>query len=80
MRLHEVIKNDLKLKEWDPNIIGWGLDALKDLAKGVRRRKDIDDYRQKDDDDDSVDNKTRQIKRSGGSDDYDHIIKKYRNR
>lgn len=78
MRLHEVIKNDLKLKEWDPNIIGWGLDALKDLTKGVRRKIDIDDVRKDNDEDD--DNSTRRIRRSGGSDDYDHIIKKHRNR
>ena len=79
MRLHEVTKNDKKLAEWDPNIIGWGLDALKDLTKGVRRKIDIDDVR-KDDDDKDDDNTTRRIRRSGGSDDYDHIIKKHRNR
>lgn len=78
MRLHEVIKNDLKLKEWDPNIIGWGLDALKDLTKGVRRKIDIDDVRKDNDEDD--DNSTRRIRRSGGSDDYDHIIKRHRNK
>lgn len=80
MRIHEVAKNDKKLAEWDPNIIGWGLDALKSLTKGVRRRKDIDDYRQKDDANDSDDKKTLQTKRSGGSDDYDHLIKKHMKR
>lgn len=79
MRLHEVTLNDRKLKEWDPNVIGWGLDALKGLTKGVRRKIDIDDVR-KDDDDKDDDNSTRRIRRSGGSDDYDHIIKKHRNR
>jgi hypothetical protein len=80
MRLHEITNNDKKLAEWDPNIIGWGLDALKDLTKGVRRRKDIDDYRKKDDNERHNDNDTKQVRRSGGSDDYDHIIKKYKNR
>lgn len=79
MTVNEVTNNDQKLKEWDPNVIKWGLDAIKDLTKGVRRKNiDIDDLRK--DDDEDKDNTTKKARRSGGSDDYDHIINKHRNK
>jgi len=79
MKIYEITTTDQKLKEWDPNVIKWGLDAIKDLTRGVRKKNiDIDDLRK--DDEEDKDNTTKRVRRSGGSDDYDHIINKHRNR
>jgi len=79
MKIYEIATNDKKLKEWDPTIIGWGLDAIKDLTRGVRKKNvDIDDLRKSYDKD--KDNSTRTVRKSGGSDEYDHIINRHRNR
>lgn len=79
MKLYEIATRDKKLKEWDPTIIGWGLDAIKDLTRGVRKKNiDIDDLRKSYDKD--KDNSTRRIRRVGASDEYDHIINRHRKR
>lgn len=68
----------MKLNEFLDDI---AIDLLKSAGKGIGRlsRSRIDDFR-KDKEDDNDDNTTKNIKRSGGSDDYDHIIKKHMKR
>ena len=68
----------MKLNEFLDDI---AIDLLKSAGKGIGRlsRSRIDDFR-KDKEDDNDDNTTKNIKRSSGSDDYDHIIKKHMKR
>ena len=68
----------MKLNEFLDDL---AIDLLKSAGKGIGRlsRSRIDDFR-KDKEDDNDDNTTKNIKRSGGSDDYDHIIKKHMKR
>lgn len=79
MRLNEVAQNDKELSEF------W-TDAIRGAAKGIYKGAEaVGDYfskdepkgNQKDRRTKKSDNKTKR-RRSGGSDDYDHIINKYK--
>ena len=79
MRLQEIAKNDQKLQEWDPTILGWTLDAIRDLTRGATSKSRMADVKKQNAEIKARrDNKTK--RRSGGSDDYDHIINKYKDR
>lgn len=69
----------MKLNEFLDDL---AIDLLKSAGKGIGRlsRSRIDDFRKDNEDDKDNDNSTKRIKSSGGSDDYDHIIKKHMKR
>ena len=45
MRLQEIAKNDQKLQEWDPTILGWTLDAIRDLTRGATGKSRMADVK-----------------------------------